>query len=344
MKPSTENDKLDIDIDIEEGPSGTLSVGMGYSSVDGLVGMMQISQGNLFGKGQKLSVNAEKGGESSSYSISFTEPYLFDSPFSAGFDLFDNAREYDEYKASRKGWGLRTGRAIGEYSRVNLSFSYEDVRITDVAPSAPEEYQDYRNRKSSSIGLTIKKDTRDNYLNPTKGSENSLYIEYAEAFGGDTYFYKTVANSSHFFPAFYDHVFMIHGRIGYAGGLKGQPLHIDEKFRLGGINTLRGFDYRSVGPKEDDIVVGGDKELLFNFEYIFDIAKDAGLKGVFFYDMGNAYREDENYDLGNMRKSVGYGFRWYSPVGPLRLEWGKVIDPEPDEKDSQWEFSIGTFF
>ncbi|MDH3974458.1 MAG: outer membrane protein assembly factor BamA [Deltaproteobacteria bacterium] len=343
-KPSAEQDKLDIDIDIEEGPTGTLSVGLGYSSVDGLVGMLQVSQGNLFGRGQKLSVNAEKGGESSSYSISFTEPYLFDSPFSAGIDLFDNSREYDEYKASRRGWGLRTGRAIGEYSRVSLSYSFKDVSITDVAPTAPQEYRDYRNKKTSSIGLTVKKDTRDNYMNPTEGSENSLFIEYADTFGGDTYYYKTIVNSSFFFPSFSDDVIMVHGRIGYAGGLKGQPLHIDEKFRLGGINTLRGFDYRSVGPKEDSIVVGGNKVLLFNIEYVFDIAKDAGLKGLFFYDAGNAYSDDENYDIGNLRESVGYGFRWYSPVGPLRLEWGKVIDPEPGEKDSQWEFSIGTFF
>ncbi len=77
---------------------------------------------------------------------------------------------------------------------------------------------------------------------------------------------------------------------------------------------------------------------------MFDIAKDAGLKGLFFYDAGNAFAESESYDLGNLRESVGYGFRWYSPVGPLRLENGYVLDPEPGEKKSRWEFSIGTFF
>lgn len=344
-KPVEGKDELDVNITVGEGPTGTLSVGMGYSSVDGLVGMMQVSQGNLFGRGQKLSLNLEKGGDSSNYSLSFTEPYLFDSSISAGFSVFNNERDYTDYTTRNKGYGLSVGRPVGEYGRATLRYNYKEVDIADVSADAPDEYLDYADTVTSSIGATFKRDTRDNYMNPTSGNETSLYLEYAGDFnGGKNFFYKTVLNTSWFFPAFAEHVIMLHGRIGYADGLQGQPLHFDEKFRLGGINTIRGFDNRSVGPEEDGIVIGGNKEILFNVEYVFDIAKDAGLKGLFFYDAGNAFAVSESYDLGNLRESVGYGFRWYSPVGPLRLENGYILDPEPGEKKSRWEFSIGTFF
>lgn len=344
-KPVEGKDELDVNITVGEGPTGTLSVGMGYSSVDGLVGMMQVSQGNLFGRGQKLSLNIEKGGDNSNYSLSFTEPYLFDSSISAGFSLFNNERDYTDYTTRNKGYGLSVGRPVGEYGRATLRYNYKDVEISNVSEDAPDEYLDYADTVTSSLGATFKRDSRDNYMNPTSGNETSLDLEYAGDFiGGENFFYKAVINTSLFFPAFSDHSIMVHGRVGYAEGLQGQPLHFDEKFRLGGINSIRGFDHRSIGPAEDDIVVGGNKEILFNVEYVFNIAKDAGLKGLFFYDAGNAFHMTESYDLGDLRESVGYGFRWYSPVGPLRLEKGHVINPEPGEKKSRWEFSIGTFF
>ena len=344
-KPVQERDELDVNLTVGEGPTGTLSVGMGYSSVDGLVGMMQVSQGNLFGRGQKLSLNVEKGSDNSNYSLSFTEPYLFDSPISAGFSVFNNERDYTDYTTRNKGYGLSVGRPVGEYGRATLRYNYKDVEISDVSADAPEEYLEYADTVTSSIGATFKRDSRDNYMNPSSGNETSVDLEYAGDFnGGKNYFYKAVLNTSWFFPAFGEHVIMLHGRIGYGDGLQGQPLHFDEKFRLGGINTIRGFDNRSVGPEEDGVVVGGNKEILFNVEYVFDIAKDAGLKGLFFYDTGNAFAVSESYDLGNLRQSAGYGFRWYSPVGPLRLENGYILDPEPGERKSRWEFSIGTFF
>ena len=344
-KPVPGRDELDIDITIGEGPTGTLSVGMGYSSVDGLVGMLQVSQGNLFGKGQKLSLNAEKGESNNNYSLSFTEPYLFDSSISSGFSIFNNERDYTDYTTRNKGYGLSLGRPVGEYSRATVRYNYKDVEITDISADAPEEYQNYKDTITSSVGFKFKRDSRDNYMNPTSGSDISLDLEYAGDFiGGENFFYKAVLNSSWFFPAFSDHALMIHGRLGYANALAGQTLHFDEKFRLGGINSIRGFVNRSIGPKDGDTVVGGNKELLLNVEYTFNIAKDAGLKGLLFYDAGNAFAASESYDLGNLRQSVGYGFRWYSPVGPLRLEKGHVLDAVSGEETSRWEFSIGTFF
>ena len=111
------------------------------------------------------------------------------------------------------------------------------------------------------------------------------------------------------------------------------------------MNTVRGFDPRSLGPKDESgIVIGGNKELIFNVEYLFPLAKEAGLRGVIFYDAGNAFGDNEVYDIESLRTSAGYGIRWYSPIGPLRLEWGYNLNPKDGEKLSRWEFSIGTFF
>lgn len=340
-KKGSGEDKLDIDIEVEEGPTGTLTVGAGYSSVDGLVGMIQVSQGNLFGRGQKLSLSAEFGGVTKNYSLSFTEPYLFDTTLSAGFDIFHNSRDYTDYSSLRKGWGIRLGKPIGEYSRVNLKYRFEEVEISDVAVSAPAIIQEAEGTtKTSSITATLSRDTRDNYLSPSTGSVNSISIEYAGGIlGQDNNFYKVIGNSTWYFPTPWEHVFMVRGRVGYAEAFEGDELNIDDRFFLGGINTLRGFEYRSVGPEEGGFVVGGNKEVLLNVEYLFDISREAGLKGLLFFDTGNAFTSWEG-----LRESVGYGVRWYSPIGPLRLEWGHVLDPKPGEKKSRWEFSIGTFF
>ncbi|MBE9503995.1 MAG: outer membrane protein assembly factor BamA [Proteobacteria bacterium] len=344
-------DKLDLNIEIDEGPTGTLTVGGGYSSIDHLVGMIQVSQGNLGGRGQKLSMNAEVGGQSSSYNLSFTEPYLFDKKVSAGFNIFNTTRDYSDYENSSKGGGVTVSVPRGEYSRASVRYRYEKVDISEVSPSAAQLILDSEGETTTSSILTsLSRDSRDNNINPTEGSVNSISLEYAGGLlGEDNNFYKAIVNTSWYYSVPWEHVLMFHGRAGYGHGFEGDTLKVDERFFLGGINTLRGYDYRSVGPEElgsdgNPYVVGGNKELLFNTEYIFPLSVEAGLKGLVFFDAGNVFDTGEAVKLSELRKSVGYGFRWFSPIGPLRLEWGYILDPKPGEKKSQWEFSIGTFF
>jgi outer membrane protein insertion porin family len=276
---------------------------------------------------------------------------VFDSKFAAGFDIFNSDREYDDYESARRGFGLRGGRALGEYSRFNLKYRFETVEIDHVTATASQYILDSEGKTTtSSITTALRRDNRDNYLNPTSGSDNSLSLEYAGGIlGNDNNFYKLVGSSAWFFPGWKNHTMMLRGRLGYADSTDEKALHIDERFFLGGMNSVRGYEHRSIGPEElgsDGLlyVVGGSKELLFNAEYLFYISEDAGLKGLFFFDAGNVYADSESYDIGDLRKSVGYGVRWYSPVGPLRLEWGHALDPKPGESTSRWEFSIGSFF
>jgi len=149
----------------------------------------------------------------------------------------------------------------------------------------------------------------------------------------------------------FDTAIMLHGRYGEGRGFKGDDLPANEKFYVGGIYTVRGFDYgRATTPSTIDgdpvlgDLLGADKELIFNIEYIIPLVKDAKINGVLFYDAGSGFGEDDSIALSDLRTSVGGGFRWFSPIGPLRLEWGYNLDPRPGERQGIWEFSIGTLF
>jgi len=145
---------------------------------------------------------------------------------------------------------------------------------------------------------------------------------------------------------------MFHGRYGVGKGLRGDELPANEKFYVGGIYSVRGFDYGRATTKATvsggNIVfgdlLGADKELIFNLEYIVPLVKDARINGVLFYDAGSGFGKDDSISLSDLRTSVGAGFRWFSPIGPLRLEWGYNLDPQPGERQGIWEFSIGTLF
>lgn len=182
-----------------------------------------------------------------------------------------------------------------------------------------------------------------------------MYLEYAGGpLGGDPEFIKSAADSSWFFPVFWDTVFMIRGRIGYAGSLIDKPLPVGERFFVGGPLTVRGFKYGTAGPMEpvtdesgnitDYQRIGGNKELVFNAEYTFPVIPAAHMNGVLFYDIGKAFDDHERIRYHELRHSCGWGFRWITPIGPLRFEWGYVINDRPEDKKSLFEFYIGTFF
>lgn len=340
--------RLNLIIDVKERPTGNLSIGAGYSSIDSFMMMGSVSQGNLFGRGQKLQLSAEFGEKRKTYNLGFTEPRLLDTEISAGFDLYNLEKIYTDFSKKSNGGDIRLGFPLWfEETRGYLTYRYEESEIFDISTSAGTYITEQAGKNTlSSITASIVRDTRDSYLAPMSGSNNTVSTELAGGFfGGTRSFVKHLGNSSWFYPVFWDTSVMLHGAIGYAEGTEGKTLPIDERFFVGGMNTVRGFDPRSLGPKDENgIVIGGNKELIFNVEYLFPLAKEAGIRGVIFYDAGNAFGDNEDYDLENLRTSAGYGIRWYSPIGPLRLEWGYNLNPKDGEKLSRWEFSIGTFF
>ncbi len=343
---------IDLNVEVREKSTGTLSLGGGYSSVDNFVGQFEVNQGNLFGRGHLLRAKAEFGGTRSSYSLTFREPYLFDTTYSGQIDLFNNSRTLESYKEKRTGGNLILGKSFGEHLHSSISYTLETLKVFDlnaVAPFAPSLVQAQAalgETLTSALGFSISRDTRDFRFDPKEGTYNAFSLEYAGTFlGGDNAYYKAIVDSSRYFPAWRDHVFSLHGRAGFADGIDDKELPAGERFFVGGINTVRGFKFGKAGPlTSDGLINGGNKELFLNAEYLMPLAKEAGLKWLIFYDIGAAYDDAESIAFSEFREGAGVGIRWISPIGPLRLEWGRNLNPKPGESDREFEFSIGTMF
>jgi outer membrane protein insertion porin family len=346
-KKGSADDKMVVDLQVEEAPTGSISGGVGYSSIDKLVTIFSLSQNNLFGRGQRAVAQVQLGSISRFYTLSFTEPRLFDSEVLVGGDLFNNYRDYDDYTIKRTGGLARFGLLLFEEVRQNVIYRYEKDNVANVRPGAAEIISEQpEDSTTSSIFGSLRRDTRDNRFDPTKGFDSLVSIEYAGGpLGGTNYFTRYAATQSAYFTPFSRITWGVRGRIGYIQGNEGHPIPLYERFRLGGINTLRGFKAYSVGPTAPSgEVIGGNKELLFNFEMIFPIAQEIKLKGLIFFDAGNAWDVGQAYQLDDLRTSAGVGFRWFSPMGPLRIEWGYNLNPRPGEQSSAWEFTVGATF
>ncbi|MEA1970924.1 MAG: outer membrane protein assembly factor BamA [Thermodesulfobacteriota bacterium] len=339
----TDESLMDIDVHVRERSTGMFSVGAGYSATDKLVFMTQISEQNLFGRGQTLGLSAYFGSTKTSYELSFVEPWLFDIPLWSKFEIWNTDREYDSYDLQTKGFGTTLGYPLFEYVIGYVGYRLALDNVINVESTASDNIKDQEGKTTSSgVTLSLSRNTTDDMIFPSKGSKNRISAEVVGTiFQGDVSFAKYIADSKWFFPMPLDTVFGIHGRIGYIQELEGKEIPVFERFYLGGINSLRGL--REVGPVDPDTgdPIGGATMLNFNAEVVFPLIKDAGVRGVIFFDTGNAWTS--GYYLDDMRRTAGAGVRWYSPIGPLRLEWGYVLDRQDFEPQSRWEFTIGMF-
>jgi outer membrane protein insertion porin family len=343
-EPGSTPDKIVITIDVKERSTGVFSIGAGYSSLDSLFATLDVSQRNLFGRGQEVFLRFRIGSVSRLGLVGFTEPYLFDIPLRAGFDIYDREREYDDFTEERLGGDVRASYPLAEYLTLAGLYRLENVDISNVSPTAGEDLKEQEGESLNSvIELNLFRDTRDNPFEPTQGSRNSLEFMFA-GLGGDTQFYKFIAESSWFVPLpVFKLVWAVRGLFGMAEGWGGQEVPIFERFFLGGATTLRGQRTRSVAPKDPQgDVIGGDKELLFNTELLIPIFPRFRL--ALFFDTGNAYGFGTPFDPTDLRYAAGVGVRFFSPLGPMRLDLGYNLDKQPGEKDFQVNFTVGAPF
>ena len=343
-QPGTTENKMVVDVEVRERPTGSFSIGAGYSSSDNFIFTGSISQRNLFGTGKILNLDATLSSKTQRYNLGFTEPWLFDKPISAGIDIFKVTREYADFTRDSNGFDLRFGFPLYKRdTRGYLTYKLEQVEVTDVAANASQLIKDQEGKNMiSSITAAVRRDTRDDFFFPTEGSVVNASVEFA-GLGGDVNFVKYVLEGVRYFPMSWDTVLATRGLVGFLQGYGGKESPVYERFYLGGINSLRGFATRSVSPKDPvtNELIGGNSEALLNIEYVFPIFPEQKFRGVIFFDTGNAW--DDSF-LNDLRYSAGIGIRWFSPLGPLRLEWGYNMDRKEGEKASQFEFSVGSAF
>jgi outer membrane protein insertion porin family len=344
-KKGSGDDKMVVKIDVTEKSTGSFSMGAGYGTVEKMFATGSITQRNLFGRGQVLNLRGMLGSRTNRVDLSFTEPWLFDIPLSAGVDAFIWDRDYDVYQRTSTGGALRAGYPVWRYTRLTGRYLFDSSNVYDIDPLAAQSIKDLEGTNiTSSISAILTYDSRNNLYNATKGMLNRLTLTYA-GLGGDVGFYKAVGEVGWYFPIIWTTSGFLRGKGGYvneAGGL----LPDYERFYLGGINSVRGYDFRDISAYDaDGNKVGGTSFVQFNAEYRVPLLKEQGIFGVAFFDAGNVYGGGQSPDLSDLRTSAGLGIRWLSPMGPIRLEYAFILNPEEDgPSGGKWEFGMGAAF
>ncbi|MEK6193272.1 MAG: BamA/TamA family outer membrane protein, partial [Deltaproteobacteria bacterium] len=347
-EPALDPSKMNILFDVKEKSTGEFSIGAGYSSVDSLILMGEISEDNFLGMGHRLALSGNIGGKSSRYNLGWTNPRLNDSNILVGADLFNWSREFDDYTKDSKGGAIRFGHPLWKKWRMYESYSYTDTELSDVAPNASfiiKESQDIP--ITSAVKASFVRDSRDRLYGATAGSRNSVSVKYAGGIlGGDSQFTKGEATSSWYFGMPFSTVFHILGSVGQAWANEEGKLPVYERFYLGGMNSIRGHQYGQVSPIDPETGdrIGGDRMWFVNTEIVVPLLKEQGVYGVVFYDAGDSIAEDQEFTFNDLAQGVGVELRWLSPFGPLRLVYGYNPDPRIDEDEHVWDFSIGGQF
>lgn len=341
------DDTMILNIDVTEKPTGAFSFGGGFGSQGGF-GMASVSERNLFGRGQTLALKFELGQTATKLDLTFTEPWLFDIPLSNSYRAYKWLYEYDAFDKDSTGFGFSFGYPVFKYTGAYLGYLFDISEIPDLDDDAPDVIREFEGKKiTSKITTSIGYNSTDKAFLPTQGSSHRITFQYA-GLGGDVGFAKVTAETGWFFPLFLKTVGYIHVEGGYVTGIPGYILPTWERFNIGGINSLRGFEWEDLSPSEineegEEAFIGGNSYLQVNVEYIFPLFTE-GLAGVLFFDTGEVYDKSEQWDLGNLRESAGAGIRWYSPLGPIRVEYGFKLDPKSGEDPGRWEFAMGMQF
>jgi len=382
------DDKIVVNIEIAERATGTFQIGAGFSSVENFIATAQISQQNLFGRGQNLTLQAQISALRQLVSLNFTEPYFLDTDWTLSTELFNQSRRYEDFQRDSFGGRLTFGYPIlGQDLRLFLSYLFEQVDVTPggstLLGSTTSVFQQlplanlFDDGRTSSVRAALSYDLRNDRLFPSSGSFHSLSAEVADpVLFSENVFARYSAFTRWYFPLGLGFV----ARVNLEGGLvissSDQGVPIFERYFLGGIFDIRGFAPRTLGPRillndsldpNSDVLaagtpIGGNVQLIGNFEVEFPILEKVGIRGVVFVDVGNAFNLEQSFcaasgggaidpsfdpcgiHLDALRSSWGFGFRWFSPLGPLRFEWGFPFEEVPGDRTSPFEFTIGNFF
>ncbi len=340
-----EKDKLNARVAVKEKHTGSFNAGVGYGTFDKFSVMGSVMERNLLGTGLYTSFSGNIGSRTTLFDLTVTQPWLSNKPISLSGTLYNSKYDYTSYDEHAYGGRVTLAhRFFDNTLKIGSTYglSFEKIDITELNPSKYLKDQEGRHIESYVIPF-IERDTLDSSVFPTSGALSDVSVRVA-GLGGTERYAKTIVSHSIYYKLLASSLIAhVRGEAGYATGISGKHVPIQNRFFLGGIDSVRGFSEGKISPKDDEgNCIGGEKEIVFNFELIFPILTELNFYGVAFYDMGNCWRMTES--LSDLRKGAGLGLRWISPLGPMRIEWGKNLSPEGDEKGSVWHFTMGMVF
>jgi outer membrane protein insertion porin family len=347
VSPKDKEDILDVEIAVKEKNTGQISLGAGYSTATGGFFQASVSQSNFRGLGQNLTFSLNIAKTSNTFSVDFTEPYFLDTKWSLGGGVFmSNDDTSSSYSEKKKGMNVRVGYPIFTFTNLYTTYKLEDTRIKTV--DDPTIDVNLENGLASSIQTSIVHDRRDDRSDARKGVFLSYSTEYT-GIGGDKKWIKNETEARGFYPVWGDLIFRSRLYAGRLDEVSGQRIPRTEKFTLGGSRNLRGYAYEAIGPKRQGVNnagqtltfnTGGIFSTFTNLEFQHPLSREAGLKWVVFFDAGHA----GTFDNVKIYTDYGFGFRWFSPIGTLRFEFGYPLTGEYKNQGSQFHFDIGQLF
>lgn len=347
-----EEDLIDVEVKVVERNTGQISFALGYSSVENILVQGQVKWSNLLGRGQELSVTLDSSSRRNDFTLSFTEPAIFDRPLSAGIDLYNKTYNYDSYESTNTGGSVRMGKSLGEFLWGRVGYKYERNQVDILKHDLASSYllAQEGNSVIGAIYPSLTYDSRNDPYSPSAGQRVNTFVEVS-GLGGNEKYYKATAEYTGYRKIYLGFVGMFHAKIGKSAGYANKELPIFKRFFLGGARSLRGFNFKDIGPKDESgDTIGGEALLQFNTELQYGFTRY--FRGFLFYDRGNVYGSNDDlgnttdryYDLAEMRHSWGFGIHFFSPVGPISISYGFKLDQRKDESPTEFHFTIGGSF
>lgn len=359
-EPGSAPDRTVLTVSVEEQATGELSLGAGFSSTDAFVAEFSYTERNLFGRGQFLRTRLSLSNRQQQYDFRFTEPYLFDRPLSAGFDIYKIISDFKEadYRSDTTALGLRFGFPISEYGRVGMRYTYRLDELVAAAGAPLPVLLAQGDASTSVAGFTMVFDTRDDPIRPRAGLRFSFSQDFA-GLGGDLKYLRTESSLKLFQGLPWDLVGTFGIDAGYITGYDGQDVRINERFFKGGA-TFRGFEQAGIGPRDIASVnsgaLGGEAFAIGTFELLLPgiLPDEFGIDTLLFTDVGTVGILSSASDICTsfscikddlaLRVSAGVSFNWQSPFGPVRVDIGQALLKEDYDKTEVIRFSAGTRF
>ncbi len=347
-------DKTVVNVDVKEKSTGQVTIGAGFSSADGVLGNFGVSESNLLGRGQELKTNLTVASRRKQIELGFTEPYFLDRELAAGFDIYRTKQDFltqSSYNMDTKGVNLRTGYTIQEKLKHDITYSIRENNVTDVTPEASRYIRDQAGKNvNSSISQAFTYDDRNNKQDPSSGYFFKISQEYA-GIGGDSHYLKHDVKAAYYYPITSKWKTSISGSSGYAFGMNGHDVRINDRFFVGG-DDLRGFKNAGIGPRDTSTLdaLGGNAYYTATGELKFPIGlpDELGISGAVFTDIGSLWEIDDTgagvSEDKSMRVSSGVGLLWTSPFGPIRIDFAKALVKADYDQTETIRFSFGTRF
>lgn len=353
-------DEVDINVSVTEKPSGSLLAGLGYSQSDGFIANASINQDNFAGTGKKVSLAFKTSSANQHYQVSYTNPYYTVDGISRGFDLSYRATDFNDldtadYKTDDAIAGMSFGIPLSEFNRFNFGFALHhiDFEVGDAPSLEVLEFEDIEGNQflNFEVNLSWRHDSRDSAIFPSKGSLQSLYAE-ASVPGSDLSYYKLSYEHRRYWPLAGDLVVSAAGEIGYGDRYGDTEIYpFFENFFAGGPGSIRGYQARSVGPRDSqgdsiggNAMYAGSLELLFPPPFMKKGSETVRLAA--FVDFGGLVntRDQDLFDANELRYSTGLGFSWLSPVGALTLSYAVPLKTDDQDDEESFQFSFGSTF